>query len=479
MAPFALSEQRSEKLDLATKLAFGAGDWGAALTANLQLFSLLYFFTNVAGLSPALAGNVLLVGKVWDAINDPLVGVLSDRTQNDRWGRRYPWMLWGSIPFGLAFFLSWIIPSRNETVLFWYYVAISIIFNTAYTMVNLPYSTLTTEITSDYDERTSLNSFRFAFSIGGSIFSLVFLGVASQWIPDQKQLYFTVGWVCAIIAVLPIYWCVWGTRKRTLSRPPAIDPSSEIPFWEQMKIALSNRSFLLVIGIYLCSWLALQLTATVIPYFVVSWMGLKESDWPSVALAVQTTAMITLFFWGAVSARWGKKIVYFLGMGMWIIAQGGLFFLQPSQVELMYVLAIVAGCGVSTAYLVPWSMLPDVVDLDELNTGQRREGIFYSFMVLLQKISLAIALAALGQGLSWAGFLQSPAGSAPLTQPDSALWVIRLAIGPLPTLFLAIGLVLAYLYPISRELHSEILLKLHERQTQTLPNQPGLGLSEE
>ncbi|MEY2978833.1 MAG: MFS transporter [Prochlorotrichaceae cyanobacterium] len=453
----------AEKLSLSTKLAFGAGDWGTALTANLQLFSLLYFFTNVAGLNPALAGYVLLTGKIWDAINDPLMGVLSDRTRNARWGRRYPWMLWGAIPLGVSFFLLWVIPTDRPGLLFVYYVIVSLVFNTAFTMVNLPYSTLTTELTSDYDERTSLNSFRFFFSIGGSIFSLLLLSIASQLIPNQRDLYFTLGWLSAVIAILPIYWCIWGTKERTLSRPQDFDTENTIPFWQQVQIAFSNRPFLLVIGIYLCSWMALQFTATVIPYFVVSWMRMPESAWPTVALTVQSTAMVTLFIWTKVSERFGKKVVYFLGMGLWIIAQGGLFFMQPGQVGLLYSLAIVAGCGVSTGYLVPWSMLPDVVDLDELNTGQRREGIFYSFMVLLQKLSLAIALAGLGQGLSWAGFVQSEAGSAAPVQPDSALWVIRFVIGPVPTVFLAIGLVLAYLYPISRELHSEILLKLRER----------------
>ncbi|MGA0199525.1 MAG: MFS transporter, partial [Prochlorotrichaceae cyanobacterium] len=108
----------AEKLSLSTKLAFGAGDWGTALTANLQLFSLLYFFTNVAGLNPALAGYVLLTGKIWDAINDPLMGVLSDRTRNARWGRRYPWMLWGAIPLGVSFFLLWVIPTDRPGLLF-------------------------------------------------------------------------------------------------------------------------------------------------------------------------------------------------------------------------------------------------------------------------------------------------------------------------------------------------------------------------
>ena len=461
------SQPTQPTLNLATKLAFGAGDWGTALTANLQLFSLLFFFTNVAGLDPAMAGRILLVGKVWDAVNDPLIGFLSDRTRNKRWGRRYPWMLWGSIPFGLSFFLMWIVPTDNQTMLFWYYVIMALIFNTAYTAVNLPYSTLTTEITQDYDDRTSLNSFRFTFSIAGSIFSLLLLGVASQMITDQHQLYGIVGFLCAVVGTLPIYWCVWGTRQRTLgdsqARLQAQDTLPQLPLKQQLTIALSNRPFLLVIGIYLASWLALQITATVIPYFVVFWMGLDTTDWPNVALTVQATAMITLFFWGAISKRIGKIPVYFWGMGLWILAQGGLFFLQPGQTGLMYGMAVLAGCGVSTAYLVPWSLLPDVVDLDELNTGQRREGVFYAFMVFLQKVSLALGIGLVGQALSMAGFINSTTTET-IVQPEAALTVIRVAIGPLPTLCLIMGLILAYAYPITREVHSQILLQLAERK---------------
>ncbi|NJO52895.1 MAG: MFS transporter, partial [Leptolyngbyaceae cyanobacterium RM2_2_4] len=98
--------QPSQKLDLFTKLAYGAGDMSGGITANLQAWSLLIFLTNVAGLNPALAGQVLLIGKVWDAINDPVVGMLSDRTRS-RWGRRYPWIFLSAVPFGLSFFLMW------------------------------------------------------------------------------------------------------------------------------------------------------------------------------------------------------------------------------------------------------------------------------------------------------------------------------------------------------------------------------------
>ncbi len=124
---------KNEKLNLATKLAYGAGDLGPAVTSNIAIFFLLVFFTNVAGIPPGLAGSILMIGKVWDAINDPIVGVLTDKTKSRYWGRRLPWMFYGAIPFGIFFFLQWTIPQfyldpgQNTLALFWYYVAIGIL----------------------------------------------------------------------------------------------------------------------------------------------------------------------------------------------------------------------------------------------------------------------------------------------------------------------------------------------------------------
>jgi GPH family glycoside/pentoside/hexuronide:cation symporter len=233
---------------------------------------------------------------------------------------------------------------------------------------------------------------------------------------------------------------------------------------QQLAIVFQNRPFLYVIGIYLCSWLAVQLTASILPYFVVSYMGLQQADFFMVAIGVQLTAFAMLFVWSALSRRWGKRGVYFAGMSLWIIAQAGLLLLQPGQTGLLYLLAVMAGVGVSTAYLVPWSMLPDVIELDELTTGQRREGVFYAFMVFLQKLGLALALWLVGIALEVAGYLPTAAGGTPANQPASALLAIRLAIGPLPTAALIGGLVLAYFYPITRDIHAEILLKLAERK---------------
>lgn len=461
------------QLDLKTKLAYGAGDFGPAITANISIFFLLVFFTNVAGIPAGLAGSILMIGKIWDAINDPIIGMLSDRTKSRRWGRRLPWMFYGAIPFGIIFFLQWIIPpftanqSNNIWPLFWYYVVIGLLSQVIYTVVSLPYTAMTPELTQDYDERTNLNSFRFAFSISGSILSLVLAKIIFSIIGDRQQQYLVLAAVSAVIAVLSLYICIFGVRDRILAfeakRNQIAQPAS-LPFFQQLKIVFNNRPFLFVIGIYLFSWLGVQVTATTLPYFVINCMGLTDADVPTVIIAVQGTALIMLFFWSALSKKIGKKVVYFLGMSSWIIAAGGLFFLQPSQIVLMYIMAVMAGVGVSTAYLVPWSLIPDVIDLDEFNTGQRREGIFYGFMVLLQKLGLALGIFLVGNALQSAGFQATTAGQPLPIQPESALFAIRLSVGPLPTIFLILGLFLTYFYPITREMHAEIMMKLKARR---------------
>lgn len=532
-----------EKLNFTTKLAYGSGDMGPAITANILVFFLLYFFTNVAGLPAGLAGSILAIGKIGDAINDPIAGILSDRTRT-RWGRRIPWMLWGTLPFGIFFFLQWIVPqfSNDPTVnswcLFVYYIVIAILFNLAYTAVNLPYTALTPELTQDYNERTSLNSFRFAFSIGGSILSLILATFVFQAYPDDpQQQYLVLGLISTVISMIAILWCTFRVQERGAF--PLLNPKSQkilgfflcslgavaiaygiarllssselslfgvvailiglqvigfgitllftkteshlndlqaiearnransvpaTPITEQLKIAFANKAFLYVIGIYLCSWLAVQLTASILIYYVVSWIGMSEAAFPTVAIAVQGTALIMLFVWKSISEKLDKKAVYYLGSSIWMVAQAALFLIQPGQIAFVYTGAIMAGIGVSVAYLIPWSMIPDVIELDELNTGQRREGIFYSFMVLLQKFGLALALFLVGQALELAGFIERPPGGDIPIQPDSALLAIRVAIAPLPTVFLVLGIVLAYFYPITKEKHAEILLKLKERK---------------
>lgn len=463
------------KLTLPVKLAYGAGDLGAGLTSQFLAFFLLSFLIYVAGMDPLAAGLVLAVGKVWDAVNDPLVGLLSDRTKT-RWGRRYPWMFLTAIPFGISYFLIWITPfgaDASDGTKFWYYVVVTTIFQIFFTTTNLPYTSLTAEISSDYDESTELTSFRLAASVLGGVAILIVFGVVAALIPGEdiatrSTQYVVLGLIGGGVSVLSIYWCVFGTYGYMVKKAAAegrslngtTDENPE-PFLAQLKSVLSNRPFLFVVSIYLFSWLSLQITAAVLPFYAVSWMGVSES---LPALLVQGPAIALMFVCAALSKRLGKKRLYYLGSAIWIPVQAALYFLQPGQSGLLFGLCLLASFGVAVAYVVPWSILPDVIDLDELQTGHRREGTFYSFMTLLQKLGLALGLFLVGAALKASGFIRVLPEQPMPEQPESALHTIRLFMGPIPLLFVLCALVLVYFYPLTREVHAEIMLKLSERK---------------
>ncbi len=461
--PQATVKYPAPKLTLPVKLAYGAGDFGAGLTSQFLSFFLLIFLTDVAGMRPVVAGSVLAVGKIWDAVNDPLVGMLSDRT-NTRWGRRYPWIFLTAIPFGITYALIWIVPGfEKEWMNFWYYVGITAVFQMFFTTTNLPYSTLTAEMTQDYDERTSLTSFRLAFSIVGGLMILVAAREIFTRVAEPGQQYLILGAVGGVISIVTIYWCIFGTygymeKKAKSSGHFLGDAEDELheSFVDQLKVVGRNRPFLFVTGIYLFSWLALQITAAVIPFYGKYWMNVEGS---TLALIVQGVAVIMMFVCAALSNKIGKKNLYFLGSGIWILVQAALFFLQPGQTGILFGLCAIAGFGVATAYVVPWSILPDVIELDELKTGRRREGTFYAFMTLLQKIGLALGIYLVGLALEVSGFDQNL-----VQQSDSALMAIRFFAGPVPLVLLICGMVLVYFYPLTKEIHAEIMLKLAERK---------------
>ncbi len=465
----------ADKLPTFTRIAYGAGELGPAMAGSTMIFFQLIFLTNVAGLNAGYAGSVLLIGKVWDAINDPLIGWLSDRTRS-RWGRRLPWMMVSAIPFTVLFFLLWYVPGfaagENQLALFAYYAVIAVLYNTFYTGLVLPHSALTPELSRDYDERSRITASRMAFSLGGSVggllLALVIFHVFRNAPPTVQ--YMAFAGTIAFVALAGIAFCVVGILDFVLRRDAersareAIANPPRLPLREQLQIVFSNRPFLIVCGIYLCSWLAMQFTATILPFYVASCMGLPSNRFQLLALTVQATALILIPAWAWLSVRIGKKPVYFLGMAFWLAAQSGLLFIKPGQETLMFAFGFLAGFGIAVCYLIPNAMLPDTIEYDELRTGQRREGIFYGFFVFLQKISLALGTFIVGQALAAAGYISTGPGEAPAVQPESALTAIRIAIGPLPAAALVIGIVLAAFFPINKARHAAILAELAARR---------------
>lgn len=172
------SRQPASKLSTFTKAIYGLGDWGASSATTARSLFWLFFIVSVVGVDVGIAGLAFIIGRLWDGINDPLVGTLSDRFRS-RWGRRRPFMLLGAIPFGLGFFLMFNRPPfESDLAVALYYGVVFILYDTAYTVVNAPYSALTSELTEDYDERSSLAGWRMANSIFASLFTA---GLSSCW----------------------------------------------------------------------------------------------------------------------------------------------------------------------------------------------------------------------------------------------------------------------------------------------------------
>jgi len=456
------NHQQSKKLSFTTKLAYGSGDLGTAISAALRGFFLLKFLTDIAHLRPGSAALIFLVLRGWDAFSDLVIGSLSDRTHT-HWGRRRPWILVGAIPFGIFSFLIWLVPALPYTGRFIYYVIIVMFLDMAFAAINIPYTALLPELTSDYDERTSLNSFRFAFASGGTLLSTVLHPLIVSQFANPRTGYAVSALVWAIVCVVPCFIVVWGTRERPENMQSQV--KTKLTWLEQVRTIFANRPYRFVVLIFLCSSVAFQTVSVMIVYYMDYYMGRPAlTKW--LLLTVEGSLMLFLFIWGRLSRTLDKRSVFLIGGSLWFVVQMGLYFIRPEQSLWLLPLGFVIGAGVAVAYLIPWAMMPDAIDYDEFETGQRREGIFYGFMISLQKFSTAIGILLVGRMLDRAGYVTPTDSVLVPVQPEAVLHVIRLFIGPVPSAILLISLVVAWFYPLTRSKHAELRGRLDVRRRQ-------------
>lgn len=451
----------SSRLSVGRKLAYGVGDVGPALVATLQGFFLNAFLLDVAGLRPAQAATIFLVVKIWDSVNDPIVGWLSDHTHT-RWGRRRPWLLFGAVPFGLAWFLQWQVPDVGSSGLFWYYLVVALLLDTGITAVNVPYTALTPEIAPGYDERTNLTTYRFSFSILGGMAALISHETILR-ASDSVVTGFAVSAALMGLVIVVTNFITFAYTEETFFQAGA--EQQEPGFLEGFVIAFKNRPFVMVTAVYLLTWLCIQFVQANLQLYVRYWMG-ADDQFIFLAVALQLSIFVSLVIWSKISERIGKRHVYFIGAGFWIGVEIVLFFIQPGQMAFLLLLAVLAGIGASVGYLIPWSMLPDVVDLDELHTGLRREGVYYGFFVFLQKLGISLGLAISNLAFEAAGYINDPEPGPPFPiQPGAVLLALRLFVSLVPVLILLISIPIVYKYPLTAERHTEIRAELARRRS--------------
>lgn len=460
-----MSPSTHKSLPLITQLTYGIGVFSIVVPDVMLAIFFLYFLTGIVGLRPALAGTVILIGRLWDAVNDLLVGWLSDRTRSI-WGRRYPWLVMSVLP--LAIFLGllwWVPPINSQILLFVYYCLVILLYDLAVTAVGLPYNALAAELTQDYRDRTRLISFQSFFRTGGIILVMLLAQIVFARISNPQQQYGALALLCSLVVILAVGFCVSGTYRQyqVVRQPTKQSVTVSVEFWPQIKCIVSDVTFWQLVGIYLGSWISIQIQASVIPYFVILYLGQTETAVTTTILISQVAAFLMVIVWGALGQRLDKHHLYLVAIPLWVMAQLLTLLLQPGQIWLFGALMVLAGSGAAAAYIVPWAMLPDVIDHQELRSGQRSEGLYYGFMVWLQKLGVAIALFIVGLGLDWAGFVAAVDGTN-LTQPPAAILTIRGIMGLVPAVLLLGGLLLAHRYPITRQAHAETRLLLSQQR---------------
>tara|TARA_Y100001978_G_C23666427_1_gene421456 strand:+ start:47 stop:1384 length:1338 start_codon:yes stop_codon:yes gene_type:complete len=431
-------------------LSYGLGDAGTGLAATQLGFYLFPFFIGYAGLPALVAGSILMLIKIWDAINDPFIGWLSDRTKT-KWGPRLPWMLIGAIPLGISLASVWWVPEGSITQKTTYYIFVSILLMTAYTSVNLPFAALSTELSEKVSTRTRLNAARFTGSILAGLSGLI---IAANILSKNEFGYFTMGKLSGTIAAIATLLSCWGLAPfAKKARRPS---KNIIPIKIQLKRIFQNQKFIKVITLYLLLWCALQLMQTVSLIYVeqVLYIPSKYAKW--IPIPFQLSALAGLQVWSFFSNRFGRISALYCGSIIWILAClsvlfipsfqsttliDNMFFYENNNMILLIVLVVsicLIGVGASTAYLIPWSLLPDAIDEDP----EKSSGIYTAWMVLIQKIGIGISVQLLGLLLSLSGYstLDQCNSNDCFQQTELTQITIRICIGVIPIILILLGL---------------------------------------
>ena len=464
----------SEKMPVWLKLAHGSGAAAFGIKNNGFDYFLLIFYGTVIGLEPSLVGLAILIALVFDAISDPLVGYWSDNLQS-RWGRRHPFMYAAAIPVALSYFLLWNPPEMGQTSLFLYLTSLAILIRTFITFYETPSSALIPELTTDYEERTSLQSYRLFFGwTFGALMSVIMFGAlltGPQGLLDRDA-YATYGMIGSAMIFIFIMISAVGTHSRIphLHRPVTRSERYSVGrIFREMIETLSEKSFIALffatVLFAIATGLAASLNYLLLTYF---W------EFSSYQIFLWTCTVVLSALFGFLLAPWATRKI---GKKPAVIVLGLLAFtIQPAPVLLRLVgmmpengdpllFPIVLGVNVIDLALiiavqaVSFSMIADLVEANQVKTGRRSEGVYYAAMTFTRKTTQGLGVLAAGLILSGIGF---PEGADPGTVDTDTVWQLGAWYAPsLLVLYLG-ALFFVTRYKIDKRGHEENLRRLRE-----------------
>lgn len=442
-------------MTLRTKLGYGAGDLGGNLFFTVVSFHLLIFFTDTVGLSPALTGLAFTVARLWDAVTDPLMGVLSDRTRT-RWGRRRPYLLAGAPLLLAGIAVLFTDPGlRTPGASFVWAAVVYSLVNTAYTVAFIPYNSLTPDLAPASDERTALNGYRMTFAVTGTLIGAAGFPALAAALGPGAPGYAGAGLITGAIVCAGLLVTFLTVREPPLPARPARSAAGAGAGGGLRPVlqALGNRAFLLV----LIPWTLHMVGISLVSPMVVFYFKYVHADegLSQIALGVLLiAAMASIAVWVRVGRRLEKRTCYNLGMVWFCVCLLAAAAFGQRSVPLTLVVIGLAGIGLAAHYVFPWSMLPDAIDAGAAASGRRDEGVYYGLWTLLQKGGQALAPLLIGITLTAGGYVADAA------QTPAALTGIRLLVGPFPAVFFAAAVAVLTAYPITRAAHAQLAERL-------------------
>ncbi len=446
--------QPIKKLSIKEKIGYGLGDTASNLYFQMFVNFLLFFYTDVFGIPAAAAGTMLMVSRFWDALNDPMMGIIADRT-NTKWGKFRPYLLWMSGPLAVIGVLTFITPNFSTTGKIVYaYITYTLIMM-AYTAVNIPYSALMGVLSPNTQERTSVSTYRFvlafvgAFIVQGLTLPLVqFFGGGNQAVGFP----FTMT-VFGVLAILLFYVTFATTRERV--QPPATQNTA---LKDDLKDLLANRPWmiLLIMGVFTLGYVIVRNGS--IMYYFKYYLGNEKLA--SLFMVTGTVAVIagvacTQFF----ARRFGKKRFYLVVMTLTSILTILFYFIPKENIVLIFAVHILLSFIMAPQAPLLWAMYADTADYSQWKNNRRATGLVFSAATFAQKFGIAFGGGLAGWLLAMFGFI------ANTQQTPDTLNGIRLMMSFIPAIGSIIATVAALFYELDDKTMEKIELDLLARST--------------
>ena len=454
------------------KVLHGLGSVAYGIKDNGFSVFLLIFYNQVMGLDAGVVGAVIMAALIFDAFADPIIGELSDRTQS-KWGRRLPWLYAAAIPLGISWMLLWHPPEMSDNMLVVWLFCTAVLVRTLVSMCEVPSIALVPELTGDYDERTRLMRYRYLFGWGGGLLILIlaygvfFAGPKGVTDIDGYNAYALCG---ALLIVGAVLISAIGQHKYVARQSPPPQPNLGIKHaLAEMRATLSNRAFLWLVSAALFGLINQGITFALSNYLLAFLWQLATSEMLIYALILFASMIVAFIIVPPVSARLGKKYAAMLFAMLALAINTALYLcwlldLVPGapadpDARFMFAFVIFSNSASIAMMILTSSMMADVVEASQTETGRRSEGLFFAGYFFMQKCAIGIGTFIAGMILTFADFPQAAVAG----QVGTAI-LDRLALFSMLALLIVgiTGILVLRHFPISRESHNERLRVLNE-----------------